>query len=151
MGPDEMVAQFRAKNEARFPKLKEIRTHPALDCIPLMTDDEFTRLVWSIEKSGLIDPIVMADACIIDGRCRYIGCKTVGAETGFKEFKYDSDPDDKDEAIKSYIVSANLMRQSYSRAELCLDDARMAALYPDYPETLVSARRAAAGRRRACS
>ena len=74
-----------ATNEARFPALKEVKTHPVLECLPLMTDREFERLTWSIKTSGLIDPITMADGVIIDGRCRYIACRTAGVEPRFKD------------------------------------------------------------------
>jgi hypothetical protein len=76
-----IVTSMRAENEARFPTLKAIKTHPALDCIPLMTDDEFARLVWSIRKIGLIHPIVQDEnGRILDGRCRYLACEIAGVE-----------------------------------------------------------------------
>jgi hypothetical protein len=134
----QLAARFRAENEARFPVLKDVETHPFLDIIPLMVEDEFTRLAWSLKRSGLLCPIVLADGVIVDGRCRYIGCKIAGIEPRFRQFPYDGDPDGKADAIKSYVVSANLLRQNHSLAELCIADARIAALYPDYPETLVS-------------
>ena len=41
----DLAARMRARDEARFPRLKEIKTHPVLDIIPMMTEDEFARLV----------------------------------------------------------------------------------------------------------
>lgn len=137
----EMAARSRAKNEARYPQLRDIKTQPALDLVvPLMTDDEFKGLVWSLKKSGLIMPIVMADDVIIDGRCRYIGCKLAGVEPRFKEFE-DKAPRKraKDEAIEAYIVSVNFMRQDHTPAQICIIDALVEAHSPGYyPEGWVS-------------
>jgi hypothetical protein len=77
----EMAARSCAENEARFPELRGIRTHPALDIIPMATDDEFARLVWSIRKIGQIRPILVDESDrIIDGRARYAACQIAGVE-----------------------------------------------------------------------
>jgi hypothetical protein len=137
--PAGMAAQSRAKNEARFPALKDIKTHPALDAaVPLMTDAEFKRITWDIGKHGLLMPIVRADDVVIDGRCRYIACKLAGVEPRFKPFDgklagYD------DEEIEEYIFRVNFMRQSLTPAQVCMLDAIAEAHSPGYyPEGWVS-------------
>jgi hypothetical protein len=76
-----VAARLKAENETRFPRLKEIETHPLLDCFPLMKDDEFARLVWSIRKIGLVDPIVEDETGrIIGGRCRFLACEIADVE-----------------------------------------------------------------------
>jgi ParB-like chromosome segregation protein Spo0J len=153
-------------DEARFPRLKEIRTHPALDYFPLMTEDEFARLVWSIRKIGLIHKISQDESGrIIDGRCRFLACEIAGVEPELAPPKdpvaayifaansarrhhltlgqramitvlvEDLVPDD---GFVNQILAANLMRRHRGPGELCIADAREAALYSDYPAELVT-------------
>ena len=162
MGLHGIAARFRAQNEARFPKLKEIKTHPALDCIPLMKEDEFARLVWSIRKVGLIRPISQdEDGRILDGRCRLLACDIAGVEPelappkdGVAAYLYaanvarrhltygqramitvlveDFVPDD---GFTRAILSANLVRRHDSPSTLSIADALIDE--PDFPELLV--------------
>lgn len=77
----DLAARIRVEHETRFPRLKEIKTHPVLDYIPLMTDAEFDRLVWSIRKIGLVDPIVADEGGrVLDGRCRFLACEFANVE-----------------------------------------------------------------------
>lgn len=137
MGGD-IIAKFTARDEERFPILKGVKVHPALLGLRLMTEQEFSGLVWSLKKVGLIDPIVTDGDIIIDGRCRFIGCALAGIEPRFEPFKYEGDPDDKDDAIRSYIVDVNIHRRHDGPAAQAIFRARAAAEYPDYPPALVS-------------
>jgi ParB-like chromosome segregation protein Spo0J len=128
----EIAAKVRAEREARFPGLGAYTPHPALAAaVPWMTDDEFTGLVWSIKRTGLLDPIVVDGDTIIDGRCRLVACGLAGVEPRFKPFQYDGDPAAKDDAIRDYIFRVNFMRQSLGRSQRLVYEAQIAALYPD--------------------
>ena len=39
-----------------------------------------------ISKNGLLDPIVLHEGKILDGRCRYCACKTAGIEPRFENY-----------------------------------------------------------------
>ena len=157
----DLAARERAKDEARFPRLKEIKTHPALDCIPLMNEAEFDRLVWSIRKIGQIDPIVQdEDGRFLDGRCRFLACDIAGTKPALakpKDFvaafhfakniarrhlSHDQRAmiaammmDLPDDGFVDFIVRANAMRVHRTLGELHIADARVEE--PDYPATLV--------------
>jgi Protein of unknown function (DUF3102) len=160
----DFAARLRARDEARFPRLKEIKTHPALDFIPLMNEAEFTRLVWSIRKIGLVDPIVEDDdGRILDGRCRFLACEIAGVEPRLAPPKdsvvaylfakniarrhlnegqramiivmMEKQLDDNDGFV-GFILSANFVRRHLTPNELHIADAMVEE--PDYPATLVS-------------
>jgi ParB-like chromosome segregation protein Spo0J len=143
-------------------ELKEIRTHPALDCIPLMKEDEFARLVWSIRKIGLIRPILEdAEGRILDGRCRFLACDIAGVEPTLARPKdvvavyiyaanaarrhltigqramiialvEDVVPDD--DGFTEIILSENLLRAHHGPDPLCIADALVDK--PDFPQAL---------------
>jgi Protein of unknown function (DUF3102) len=165
-------ARARARDEERYPALKEIKTHPALDIFPLMREDEFARLVWSIKTlGGLIHPILQDESGrIIDGRCRLLACSiagvdpmladpVIGGADGVAAYLFaanaarrhlthsqrimitaivDIDEDIPDDGFIDQILSHNLVRRNLNRSALTIHDARMAALFPDYPAKLVS-------------
>ena len=81
-----------------------IKTHPFLDIIPMMTEDEFAGLVWSVKKHGLHVPIARDQAgVIIDGRCRLMACIVAGIEPRFKTVEIEDD-----DAARDYVASVNL-------------------------------------------
>jgi len=49
--------------------------HPLANIFPLMTEDKLQDLADSIKKNGLIDPIVLFEEKILDGRNRYAACR----------------------------------------------------------------------------
>jgi hypothetical protein len=135
----------------------------ALDCFPLMKEDEFARLVWSIRKVGLIRPILQdEDGRILDGRCRFLACDIAGVEPELAPPKdavaaylyaanaarrhLDSgqraiitvmveDTVPEDDGFTGAIMSANLVRRHDNRSQLHIADALVDE--PDFPESLV--------------
>jgi hypothetical protein len=116
-------AACRAHDEARFPRLREIKTHPALDIIPMGTDAEFARLVWSIKKYGLYVPIsITGDGLVLDGRRRLLACHAAGIEPRFETV----DPKDP----LAFVISKNVKRKHLSRSQVALSDALFERQYP---------------------
>ena len=75
----EIGSMVKAERAAGFPGLKPYTAHPKLDlAVPWMTDNEFVGLVWSMKRSGLLDPIVVDGDILIDGRCRLVACRLAG-------------------------------------------------------------------------
>jgi ParB-like chromosome segregation protein Spo0J len=70
---------------------------------PLMEGEEFAALVADIKANGLIEPIVMIDDMIIDGRNRYRACLAAGVPVTTVKRDID-DP-------AAYVVSANIHRR----------------------------------------
>ena len=128
----EIGAMVKAERAAGFPGLKPYTAHPKLDlAVPWMTDNEFVGLVWSMKRSGLLDPIVVDGDILIDGRCRLVACRVAGVEPRFKPFQYDGDPADKEEDIESYIFSVNFMRQDFNPSQRLVYDALIVTRNPD--------------------
>jgi len=102
------------------------KTHPYLSIIPMMTEEEFACLVWSIKKHGLLMPIAVdEEGVILDGRCRRMACVVAGAKPKFKTHR-DRDP-------LRFIVGMNLNRYHHSPSQMAMVHALEAAEYPDYP------------------
>jgi len=82
--------------------------HPLADIFPLMEGEEFDALVADIKANGLVEPIVMLDDMILDGRNRYRACLAAGVEpTTVKGGKFGYLIDDP----VAFIISANINRR----------------------------------------
>jgi ParB-like chromosome segregation protein Spo0J len=77
--------------------------HPLADRFPPIEGVEFDELVADIKANGLIEPIVMLDGMILDGRNRYRACVAADVEPTFRPFTGD-DP-------AAYVISANIHRR----------------------------------------
>ena len=65
----------------------EYQPHPHSEIFPLMEGDEFDGLVESIAKHGLLEPIVLYEGKILDGRNRYRAAREVGYKFVAVQFK----------------------------------------------------------------
>ena len=63
--------------------------HPLAEIFPLLEGAPFDALVEGIRKHGLIQPIVLHDGKIIDGRNRYRACLATGVEPRFVDLEWD--------------------------------------------------------------
>ena len=78
------------------------------EMIPHMRPHEFDRLVRSIRRLGLFDPITLAaDGRIIDGKERYRACLEAGVEPRFTTLPEDAD-------LAAYTMAMNVYRQSFT-------------------------------------
>ena len=79
-------------------------------------EEEFIRLVQDIRENGLIDPIVVWNNEIVDGRHRHLACKEAGVEP-----KYEILPDDWSfERVKNRVVALNILRRHLSVGQRAL-------------------------------
>src|SRR4051812_46200715 len=66
-----------------------MKFHPACLLFPLLKDrdlERWERFVESIRERGLIDPIVVYNDGILDGRNRYLACLEAGVEPRYVQF-----------------------------------------------------------------
>jgi ParB-like chromosome segregation protein Spo0J len=86
--------------------------HPYSEMFPLIEGDEFDGLVLSVEKHGLLEPIILLEGKILDGRNRYRAAKEVGHKfmpENFKQFE-GSDP-------KGFVLDRNIHRRHLTTAQ----------------------------------
>lgn len=94
--------------------------HALANIFPLLEGREFDELVGDIGVKGLIEPVVLHEGAILDGRNRYRACLAAGAEPRFEEFKgYDA---------LSFVVSKNLKRRHLSEEQRAIVAGRVANL-----------------------
>lgn len=61
--------------------------HPVCDLFPMMDATSLARLAVDITANGLLNPIVVHDGQIVDGRNRLIACRSVGVEPRFVQWR----------------------------------------------------------------
>jgi hypothetical protein len=101
--------------------VKDVQFHEAANIFPLMTGDDFDRLVEDIRKNGLRERIKTIDGLILDGRNRYRACLQVGVSARYEEIKTD-DP-------IAYVRSLNKHRRHLTATQLGLVAAKAKEYY----------------------
>jgi ParB-like chromosome segregation protein Spo0J len=94
----------------------ELRFHPLADIFPLMEGEAFDELVADIKANGLVDPIVIFDDMILDGRNRYRACQAASVTPTFRLAV--QSPEEKPNLARplitdplAYVISANIRRR----------------------------------------
>ena len=95
---------------------KEI--HELANLIPTMSDDEFHELVKDIEANGLLEPIMLYEGRILDGRHRYRACMEIGLLPEYEEYT------GKD--ALQYVISKNLHRRHLNETQRTIIASRLA-------------------------
>lgn len=60
--------------------------HPAGNAFPMMKKKEMAGLVRDIKAHGLMQPIVLYEGAVLDGKCRLRACELAGVEPRFVEW-----------------------------------------------------------------
>ena len=88
--------------------------HELSSYLPLLEDEEFDALVEDIREFGQIEPIVLYEGKILDGRNRYRACKKLGIEVKATEWK----PSEATGITPlQYVISTNIMRRHLNTAQ----------------------------------
>ena len=85
------------------------KPHPICLLMPSADEDELRGLVDDIRARGLLDPIVLFERRILDGRSRAAACESAGREPRYLEFA-----GTREEALM-FVVSHNLKRRHLTK------------------------------------
>lgn len=110
-----------------------LKFHPLANLFPLIEGQAFTDLVADVKANGLLDPIVMLDGKILDGRNRYRAALAAGlldeeqvsTDTGFNgpRFRYFY-PETEGDPLK-WVLSKNLHRRHLDESQRSAVAARL--------------------------
>lgn len=85
--------------------------HPLSAAFPAMADADFEALCESVEKIGVINPIVIFDGMVIDGWHRYRAANIFGKECPAIELAPDADP-------REFVIAQNKARRNCTSSQL---------------------------------
>jgi len=92
--------------------------HEYANFFPVMTDAEYSGLLQNIRDNGLLEPIVIYNGKILDGRNRYRACIELGIELRFEYCDEIIDP-------LQYVLSKNLHRRHLNESQRAMIAARL--------------------------
>jgi len=84
--------------------MNKIKYHEAANIFPMMQDIEYKQLCADIKANGLLEPIVMYENQILDGRNRYEACIEGGVEPQYRQWNGKGN-------VIDFVVSMNLNRR----------------------------------------
>jgi len=100
-------------------------SHPVADIFPMLPPDELQRLADDIAARGLLEPVVMLDDMILDGRNRYAACKLAGVTPDFVTFSGND--------ALGYVIAKNLHRRHLNESQRAVVAAKIANMKPHRP------------------
>jgi hypothetical protein len=98
----------------------QLPVHPAANVFPMLSEEELNELAADIKANGLLQPLIVKDGVLIDGRNRREACKRAGVTPRLEELN-GIDP-------VAYILSANINRRHLSKGQRAM---AVAKLYPE--------------------
>lgn len=103
--------------------------HEAANLLPMMSPDEYRALKKDIKASGLLEPIMLHQGKILDGRNRYKACIALGVEPKYKKWQ---SQDGQTEV--EYVYSKNLARRHLTESQRAMCAADLATYKIGRPE-----------------
>ena len=88
----------------------EYEYHELAKILPLIEGEEFEKLVDDIKANGLLNPIVLYEGQILDGRNRFNACAEAGVEPNFTEY-IGNEPD-------AYVIALNVRRRHLKQQQI---------------------------------
>lgn len=98
--------------------------HPAAELFPLMNGTDFGMLVEDIEAHGLLEPILVCQGLVLDGRNRLRACELAGVEPRFVEWDGVGSP-------LAVVLSRNLHRRHLDESQRSIIAARAKGMFED--------------------
>lgn len=85
--------------------------HPISKLFPLLEGDELQNLAEDIAKNGLLEPIMLFDGMVLDGRNRHAACTMYGLTPKFQDFQGDA------MGAIAYVWSKNFQRRDLTPSQ----------------------------------
>lgn len=85
--------------------------HEAANLFPLLPPEDLHELAQDISENGLLNPVVVFESKVLDGRNRLLACKEAGVKPVFTEWKEDG------VSPVAWVVSLNLKRRHLTPAQ----------------------------------
>jgi hypothetical protein len=95
----------------------QLPVHPAADVFPMLSDEELNELAADIKANGLLQPLIVKDGVLVDGRNRREACQRAGITPQVDELN-GIDP-------VAYILSANINRRNLSKGQRAMAVAKL--------------------------
>ena len=102
-----------------MPPEAELKPHPLSLLFPPMSKEEFATLKARIKEQGLLEPLMLFEGKILDGRHRYKACQQLGISPEHSDFK-----GSQEEAL-AFALAKNAARRSLSVSQKALVAARL--------------------------
>jgi hypothetical protein len=99
---------------------KSLESHPFAALFPELPPEELSQLARDIKERGQLEPIIIHDGLILDGRNRYRACQLVGVKPRIEEFNAKT----ANRSPEQFVLSRNLRRRHLSigqKAAIALD------------------------------
>lgn len=101
-------------SESKKKKATVYLFHEISSYLPLLEGEEFDALVEDIQQFGQVEPAILFDGKILDGRNRYRACKQLGIELEVREWK----PSEATGMTPlQFVISTNIMRRHLNHAQ----------------------------------
>ncbi|MGO9125841.1 MAG: ParB N-terminal domain-containing protein [Terriglobales bacterium] len=84
--------------------------HEAAQLFPLLSEEELNELAVDIEANGLLNPVVLLEGKVLDGRNRVVACRMAGVSPTFTDWKGSGSP-------TSWVISQNLHRRHLTASQ----------------------------------
>jgi ParB-like chromosome segregation protein Spo0J len=97
-----------------------MKFHPYAEIFPLIDDADFDALVEDIKAHGLREKIWTYEGKILDGRNRFLACKTAKVEPQYREYKGGD--------ALAFVVSLNVQRRHLTTSQRAMAAAEIAKL-----------------------
>lgn len=85
--------------------------HPIADLFPMMSEKDISELSADLRENGLLEPVVLFEGKILDGRNRYAACEKAGVSPRFVEWKGEGG------SPLRFVLSHNLHRRHLTTAQ----------------------------------
>lgn len=107
--------------------MQEYVAHEYADIFPMLSESDIRELADNIKTRGLIEPIVLLDGKILDGRNRYEACRRAAVRPRFIEFDgATARPGAIPVDPLAYVLSKNLHRRHLSESQRAMVAAKLA-------------------------